>query len=359
MKIKKIAALVLSVLLCVGLLSACGNSSKETSENGTKSSSDAVVKIGYAKGSLCLAPLHIAAANGYFEEEFKEAGIEWKLEEVDLTQAAELITSGKINACVGLTASLIQPIDNGLDITFTTGLHTGCTKYYVKPDSDINSPADLKGKKIGVPGLADSSTMNLKRKLNDLGIGVTADNMEVTFVEYALTDLPLALDNGAVDAVALHDPVGYQAEQEYGLKVILDTATDEKFQGEYCCEAYVSTELAKENPEAAAAYTRAIQKAAAFIQADPEEAAQIQIDNKYVSGDVATNAKLLGSYNYSPSVSGGLTTFESAAKELQGIGDLKKDTDATDFVKKHFTKLDGVPESFTYDVSSKTFTEKN
>ena len=320
-------------------------------------SSKAVVKIGFVKGSLCVAPIHLAYLNGYFEQEFAAANIKWSYEEVDLNQAAELLAAGKINACFGLTASLIKPIDNGLDIAFTTGLHTGCTKYYVKEDSDINSVNDLKDKTIGVPGLADSSTMNLKRKLLEVGIGASTDNMEVTFAEYALTDLPLALDNEAVDAVALHDPVAYQAEKEYGFKKILDTGTDEKFQGEYCCQSYVSTGLAKDNPKGAAAYTRALQKAAAFIQADPQEAAKIQLDNEFCSGDLETNAKLLESYNYAPSVSAGLTTFTSAVKELQQIGDLSADVNAEDFISKHFVKLEGVPDSISYNKDTKEFTE--
>lgn len=353
--IKKSSLLLLMVMLVGSTVIGCGNGSEDTSK---ETDSDVAVKIGFAKGSLCLAPTHLAYLNGYYEEEFKAAGITWKMEEVDLAQAAELLAAGKINAAVGLTASLIQPIDNGLDITFTTGLHTGCTKYYVTANSAINSVADLKGKKIGVPGLSDSSTMNIKRKLNELGIGVTTDNMEVTLVPYALTDLPLALSNGAVDAVALHDPVAYKAEEEYGFKKILDTGIDEKFKGEYCCESYVTTELASTNPKAAAAYTRAMQKAAAFIQASPKEAAKIQLDSGYCSGDLDTNAKLLDSYNYSPSVSAGLETFKAAAVELKTIGDLKEDTDVEAFSSAHFTKFEDVPDSITYDTATKKFISK-
>lgn len=350
--VKKISLSLLMLLLVGSAVIGCGNGSTDTSK---ETESDVAVKIGFAKGSLCLAPIHLAYLKGYFEEEFKAANFTWKMEEVDLSQAAELLAAGKINACVGLTASLIQPIDNGLDITFTTGLHTGCTKYYVTANSAINSVADLKGKKIGVPGLSDSSTMNLKRKLHDLGVGVTTENMEVTFVPYALTDLPLALSNGAVEAVALHDPVAYKAEEEYGFKKILDTGTDEKFKGEYCCESYVTTELSTKNPKAAAAYTRAMQKAAAFIQASPKDAAKIQIDSGYCSGDLEANAKLLESYNYSPSVSAGLKTFIDAVEELKTIGDLKQDTDVEAFSSAHFTKFEDVPDSIIYDTSTKKF----
>lgn len=367
LKTRKMMALLCILLITLAIISGCSKSEKtsgtskkaDSSSSYETSSKDAVVKIGFAKGSLCVAPIHIAYLNGYFEEEFAKEGIKWSYEEVDLTQASELLAAGKINACFGLTASLIQPIDNGLDIAFTTGLHTGCTKYYVKADSGIDSVEDLKGKTIGVPGLSDSSTMNLKRKLLELGIGTSTDNKEVTFAEYVLTDLPLALANDAVDAIALHDPVAYQAEEEYGFKKILDTGTDEKFQGEYCCQSYVTTELAKTNPNGAAAYTRALQKAAAFIQAEPEEAARIQIDNKFCSGDLETNAKLLKSYNYSPSVSAGLTTFARCVEELKETGDLSADTDTNDFISKHYVKLTGVPDSISYSSDTKEFNEQN
>ncbi|MCM1228177.1 MAG: ABC transporter substrate-binding protein, partial [Clostridium sp.] len=140
-----------------------------------------------------------------------------------------MIASKKIDACVGLAGSLIPQVDSGLDISFTTGLHTGCTKYYAAADSDINDMSDLKGKKIGVPGMSDSSVVTLKRILHDLEIGVSQDNMEIELVVYNLTDLPLALANGAVDAVALHDPVAASAESEYGFKKLFDTTTDGKF----------------------------------------------------------------------------------------------------------------------------------
>lgn len=334
------------------------SNSGESSDNSasTSSSKDSVVKIAYAKGSLCLAPVHLAYELGYFDEEFEAAGIEYQMEEVDLGSMAELIAAGTINAGFGLTASLIQPIANGLAIEFTSGIHTGCTKYYVKSDSDINSVEDLKGKTIGVPSLSDSSVGNLKRKLNDVGVNVTKNDIEVEFVAYAMNDLPLALENGAVDAIGIHDPVATTAANEYNFKKILDTTTDEKFVNEYCCQSYVTSDLITNNPEGAAAYTRAIQKAAAFIQANPEEAAQIQIDAGYVTGEVEFNAELLESFNFTPSVSKGIETFRQSAIELQSFGDLSADIDLEEFIENSYEELKGVPESVIYDPDTKTFT---
>ena len=348
--IKRVLSVMLTAALTISSMAACSKkkSSEGTTAAGGQSSGDVDIIIGTANGSLCLAPLHIAIDNGYFEEEFSKEGITWRVEEIDLNNLSDLVASNKVDASTQLAGAMIPQIDNGLEITFTAGLHTGCTKYYVKPDSEIQSVADLKGKKIGVPGIGDSSVIALKRLLFDNGIGVTTENLEVEWVVYGLTDLPLALENGAVDVVALHDPVAYSAEQEYGFRKILDLSTDEKFQNEYCCMAFVTSRLAKENPKAAAAYTRAMLKASAFVQANPKEAAKIQIDNNQCSGDVEVNASLLASYNYGPSVSIAADTIENAATELVRIGELKAD-DPKVFIDKAFTRFEGVPDSYKYE----------
>lgn len=354
---KKFAEKVLSVTLIIAMsiasLTACsskssGGDSSAAGGSSVAQSNDPDIIIGTANGSLCLVPLHIAIDNGYFEEEFSKEGLTWKVEEIDLANMSELIASNKIDACTQLAGAMIPQIDNGLEITFTAGLHTGCTKYYTKDGSGIESVADLKGKKIGVPSIGDSSVIALKRLLFDNGIGVTTENLEVEWVVYGLTDLPLALQNGAIDVAALHDPVAYSAEKEYGFKKILDLSTDEKFSNEYCCMAFVTSRLAKENPKAAAAYTRAMLKASAFVQANPKEAAKIQIDNNQCSGDLEVNASLLGSYNYAPSVSVAADTITNAAEELIRIGELKA-ADPKAFVEKAFTKFDGVPDSYKYE----------
>ena len=337
---KKMAATGLTVgLVLTAALTGCG--SKEQTE-------DYVFRIGTANGSLCLAPLHVAKDLQYFDDEFAEAGIQYELVEIDLQQAADLIASDQIDACVGLAGSLIPQVDSGLDIAFTAGLHTGCTKYYVAQDSDIEDIGDLKGKKIGVPGISDSSVVALKRKLADEGVGVSTTNMEVELIVYNMTDLPLALENGAVDAVALHDPVATTAEEEYGFRKILDLTEDEKFKNEYCCAVYVSTPVVNAHPEAAAAYTKALMKASAYVQANPKEAAALQIENNQCSGDLEHNAKLLQSYNYQPSVSAMKETFQNACRDLLQIGDLQEGRDLEAFTEEHTAQFDNVPDSYVY-----------
>lgn len=72
--LKRIAAIGLIGVLVILTMAACG---KEEDNNN-----EVDIVIGTANGSLCLAPLHIAIDNGYFEEEFEKAGITWRIEEI-------------------------------------------------------------------------------------------------------------------------------------------------------------------------------------------------------------------------------------------------------------------------------------
>ena len=209
-KTKKIVSVILMAVLAFSLVTGCGKGSKDTSSS---SASYEKVKILNNKESLCLAPVHIAIINGYFDEEFKAIGQEYDIVTSNIDTITEQITSGEINAGYGLTGTLMQPISNGLAISFVTGLHRGCTKFYAKNGSGVNSLEDLKGKTIGVSSLSDSAPIQLKRKLYHLGFKVNGSDADIKFVTYAMTDLPAALDNGAVDAIGIHDPVAYNAEK--------------------------------------------------------------------------------------------------------------------------------------------------
>ena len=125
--------------------------------------------------------MYIAIENGYFEDE----GLDIEQVTVDAAHVSEAIGADQVDVGMGLIGKMLQPLENGLPIKFTTGIHTGCTKLLVPGDSDIKSIADLKGKKIGVPGLADAATVVSKRSLSAAGIGVTDQNMEVEFSVYS------------------------------------------------------------------------------------------------------------------------------------------------------------------------------
>ena len=131
-------------------LAACGNQSGDTSAAPSSDSSSGDsglyhLRIAYSP-SLCQAPLHIAVEKGFFEAE----GIEPENIQIDAAHVQEAIGADQVDVGFGLIGKFLQPVENGLPIKFTAGIHTGCVKIVAPKDSGIESPADLKGKKIGV-----------------------------------------------------------------------------------------------------------------------------------------------------------------------------------------------------------------
>ena len=351
----RVASGLLAASLTLSLTACGGSSSNSDASAAADSASDSgVTHLRFAyHGNLCGAPIYMAIENGYFADE----NIELEQVTVDAAHVGEAIGADQVDVGMELLGKMLQPIENGLPIKFTTGLHTGCTKLLVPGGSNIKSIADLKGKKIGVPGLADAATVISKRSLHAAGVGVTEQNMEVEFAVYSRNDLAQALQNGAVDAIALGDPAASIAEEQYGLTALIDTATDPEYKDEYCCAAFVTSKLAEENPKAAAAFTRAVQKASQWVQENPDETAKIITEKEYVSGDADFCAQILKTYNYKPSVQGGYDALKQNAEELTKIGVLKEGTDATKFADNAYIFFDDVPDAPESDASTDTATK--
>lgn len=355
---KKLFALLLSFVLILSL-AACGGQTSSDSDSGSASESaqadtadsdseyidDYVLKVGEAQGALCHAPLQIAMELGYLDDE----GIKWERVDFSGSDIQAALGSGAIDCGFGLVGKFVQPIENGLNMVVTSGMHTGCTKILVKEDSGITSIKDLKGKTVGVSSLAGSEALTTKRALSAAGVDISADAGEVDFVVYANADQPVALLNGAVDAIATPDPVASTAVEEYGFKVLLDTATTEPYASEYCCISFISSEVAEEHPEIAAAFTRAVLKGSAYVAANPDETAKIQIEAEYVSGDADFNASVLKQYEFAPSVQGGYDALLNVCTDLQKIGVLKASTDLDALIERSFKTFDNVPDSYTYE----------
>ncbi|MCD8084141.1 MAG: ABC transporter substrate-binding protein [Clostridiales bacterium] len=347
---------VLLVLSSLAFLTACGAKSASDNEpavaqnTSVSAAADETSKepfhlrIAYSP-SLCQAPLHIAVEKGFFADE----GIDPENIQVEASHVQEAIGADQVDVGFGLIGKFLQPIENGLAIKFTAGVHTGCTKIIVPKDSGIDTTADLKGKRIGVSGLAGAETIVTKRVLAAEGISFDEENPEVEFVVFSQSDLGQALENGAIDVIATGDPTASQYVEQYDLNTLVDTASSEQFASEYCCASFVSTKFAEEHPDVAAAFTRAILKASVYVNEHPEETAQLQLDKNYVTGDAEFNAGILKSYNYIPSVQGGYDAIRLSVEQLADIGVLKEGTDAQKFADDVYVFYDDVPDSYTAD----------
>lgn len=332
-------------ILAVVLVFAFVNQNKKTVSTTSqptitkvKKNDNYVLRLG-DPGGVCGAPQQIAQVKGFF----RKVGLKYKVVKVDAnTTGIEAVTSGKVDASNSLLGSIVQPIANGAQLKITTGLHTGCISVLTAKGSTLKAPKDFVGKKIGVAAVAGSEATFTKRWLGDHGVNVGTNNADVQFVQYDASELPIALEKGQVDAIAIEDPTVQIAVKQYGFNIISSSAETSPFNTEYCCVAYVSSKIAKEHPDVARKYTLAMQEATDWVKHHQSQTATIQISNKFAAGKASVNEKALHTYDWKASYYGGQKAFIQVGKDLQKIGVVNKNTDLNTLANSAFFKVPGV-----------------
>jgi NitT/TauT family transport system substrate-binding protein len=300
------------------------------------------LKVAYI-GLTCEAPIFVAHEKGYYAEE----GLEVELVKTDWDGLREGLGLGRFDANHTLIMYLLKPIEQGLDVKITGGIHTGCLRLQVGVKSDIKTVKDLKGKKIGVPiHLGCPPQLFASRVLAAHGIDPSQEKKEITWVTFAQETLGKAVEDGRVDAIATSDPIGTILLGTGLVRTIADQAEDAPYRDEYCCVSVVSGKLARENPTAAAKATRALFKAAKWVEANSTAAARLAVEKKYIAGTTELNAQALVKLRYVPGVNKCRQSVNDVAKEMTKAGLLSPSTDPEKLAKRAWLDLDGVTDEW-------------
>lgn len=241
MKMKKLAAVALTVVMAVSMLAGCGSSSssdKSAAESSTSANGTATVKTA-KDGVLTMATNATFPPYEYYEgndivgidAEIAKAiadklGLKLEIQDMEFNSIITAVQSGK--ADLGLAGMTVTE-ERKQSVDFSDSYATGIQSVIVKEGSSIKSIDDLKGKKIGVQ-LATTGDIYAK---DDFG----EENVE----EYNKgADAVMALTSGKIDAVIIdNQPAKSFVETTDGLQ-ILDT--------DYVQEDYAAA-MAKGNDE--------------------------------------------------------------------------------------------------------------
>ena len=327
---------ILNVILCtVFLFAGC---SRKTST--TKIINSKHVKIGFI-GLTCEAPIYTAYEKGFFKEE----GLEPELVKCSWANYKDNLALGSYDITHHLVMYFLKPIEQGLDVRFLGGVHTGCLRVQTGVNSPIHTIQDLKGKRIGVPGMGTPPFVFANRVLGTHGVDASKD---ITWKVFPAGELGLALTKGEVDAVADAEPIGTLLVADGRARNIdgMDEATDEPYASEYCCEIIGNGKWIDANPDTAARATRAILKGAVWVQQNPKAAAKLAVDKKYLASTVELNTIALSRLKYIPSVGRAEQTLYTAAKEMREAKMLSPTTDTDALAKRAFQHLDGVTDEW-------------
>ena len=324
--------------LCSLLFAGCGE------KGNVKVINSKHVKIGFI-GLTCEAPIYTAFEKGFFKDE----GLEPELVKCSWANYKDNLALGAYDITHHLVMYFLKPIEQGLDVRFLGGVHTGCLRVQTGVNSPIQKIQDLKGKRIGVPGMGTPPFVFANRVFGTHGVDAGKD---ITWKVYPAGELGLALKKGEVDAVADAEPIGTLLIAQGIARNVegMDEATDMPYANEYCCEIIANGKWIDANPDSAARATRAILRGAKWVQENPKAAAQLAVEKKYLASTVELNTVALSRLKYIPTVKKAEETLYSAAKEMREAKMLDPNTDTDALAKRAFHHLEGVTDEWVKTV---------
>ena len=242
--------IILSVTLVFGL-AACGRSESPSA------GSDA--KVGTWKTAQTIQP--------FFYQEF--AGADDTVEVLPFTNPGDMKTAllaGSLDMCGTTIVTAITAASKGEPVVLVGGLSNKCSALAVAKDSDIQSAADLKGKKIAyVPGTMHH--LLLLEVLTNNGIDPETD---VELIRIDFFDMGQALAQGTVDAFYSGEPYPSMAVVGGYGRILLYPDDNEGF-GIINSAMMTTKQQVEENPELIQKLVTAHVKATEALNADREK----------------------------------------------------------------------------------------
>jgi NitT/TauT family transport system substrate-binding protein len=218
------------------------------------------------------APFYVAVDKGYFREEGIELEFDYSFE----TDGMALVGANNLQFTLASGEQILLARSQGLPVTYIYGWWQNYpVSIAAKADSGINSPQDLRGKRIGVPILAGASYVGLRAILAANGLEESDVRLDVTGFNQVE-----ALATDQVDAVVIYtnnEPIQLRAK---GIEVIEFRVVDYVH---LASNGIVTNEVTmQENPELIRSMSRAVTRGLADTLQNPDEA--FEICKKFVEG---------------------------------------------------------------------------
>lgn len=230
------------------------------------------IRVGWCTSTINsgAVPWAVAQKLGYFEEE----GLKLKLVPVKSgNECVTFVASGELPYALPALEPVASIVAKGFEgKTFYTLYHGATWRISVPADSDIQTVADLKGKKVGVASMSSVMVSVTKGLIKNAGLDPETD---ISFVATGATSpTVLALKRGDIDAVAKWDAAEFNMNRIGANIRSLDVP-------EFTSPSlgiFSSNEYFKDHKKEAAKIARAYAKGSVFTLANTEAAFRILYD---------------------------------------------------------------------------------
>lgn len=280
--------------------------------------------------SVQFAPFYLADQAGYYAE----AGLDVEFQNKIDPDLITLVGQGSVDIGLGDGTSVIPAVSQGIPIHYVATIYGEFPSIvFAKATSGIAGPADLAGKRLGIPGRYGSSWIMLQALLSSAGL--TPDDLEI--VEYPDFGQGAAVIAGAVDVAtgfANNEPVQLELTGEKAVVLHVDDAVPLPGNG-----LVVGTSTLETKREAIAAFVAATLRAMDEIAADPSvglEAALVAVPE--LASARETQAAILDAT---------IDVWRGPVQEAGGLGAIEPDHWAASI--DYLTSLDLVPNPVAVD----------
>jgi NitT/TauT family transport system substrate-binding protein len=172
--------------------SSSASAERSPSPSGVAGRTSLTVGLGYIP-SVQFAPFYLANQAGYYSD----AGLDVTFENKIDPDLIALVGQGSIDVGLADGTSLIPAVGQGIPVRYLATVYkTFPSIIFSRTSAEITTAADLKGRKVGIPGRYGSSWVMLQALLQSADL--TPEDLEI--VEFPDFTQAVAVQQGAVDA---------------------------------------------------------------------------------------------------------------------------------------------------------------
>lgn len=249
------------VLITLGMtfvLSACGSVKPV---NGSGALTKIVLPMGYIP-NIQFAPFYVAIQKGYF----RDAGIEIEFDYKFETDGVKLVGAGELPFALVSGEQVLLARAQGLPVEYVTAWYQQYPVSVVaKSELGVLIPQDLKGKKIGLPGLFGANYVGLRALL--FKAHMSESDVTLDSIGFNQVDLMAAGQQDVVVGYAANEPIQLRAR---GIPVTEIRVADYV---QLASNGILANEkVIKENPDLVRAFVGAFLKGLSDTIANPDEA---------------------------------------------------------------------------------------